>query len=330
MVVLYHILITSPSFSYHEFPFLFTAISEKSYIGVDFFFVLSGFIILTAHYENEEGLSSLKRYSIKRLIRIFSPFLPISVFLVTAYSINPHIGIAERKNFSVLSSLFLIPAPRPPALPASWTLIHEMVFYTIFSLYFLCRKYFLAAISVWAIIIAARLPVHWEFFTGLTFERFLGPINLEFMGGLVCAYIWRKVDAGRTAGSVLLLAGVISFAGVLCLDLPKMRWLLLFPFSLILLGGCYLEKAGAIRTPRLFLLLGDASYAIYLIHMPLFSLVFRAVPALNRHTVKLGTANEWAMTAFAALIASILVGVLYHRLYERPVIRFLHRKALSP
>lgn len=328
MVLLYHSKVFSESFGGRSFPDWFGVLFGKGYIGVDFFFVLSGFIILNAHRQDDAGLSSLKRYVLKRIIRIFPAYLPISVFLLIVYSLNPEIGLRSKENISILSSLFLIPSSDPPALMVAWTLIHEMVFYAMFMLYFVWRRAFPILMACWALLMAANALFSLGLIGSMVSFRILGVINLEFVGGLVCAWVWRKVDAGRAAGAVLLLAGVAGLAAVIGFDAFEQRCILTIPFSLILLGGCYLEKGGALKTPRPLRSLGDASFAIYLVHIPLISVVFRAVPAINARTAGLDPTAQWAMTVFAAITASILVGVLYHRLYERPIIHRLHRKAL--
>lgn len=46
--------------------------------GVDFFFVLSGFIIYHSHRQDAPGVASAKLYLFKRVTRIFVPYLPVA------------------------------------------------------------------------------------------------------------------------------------------------------------------------------------------------------------------------------------------------------------
>jgi peptidoglycan/LPS O-acetylase OafA/YrhL len=49
---------------------------EMGYLGVDFFFVLSGFIIMFSHMDDASSVDALKRYTLKRIIRIYPAYLP--------------------------------------------------------------------------------------------------------------------------------------------------------------------------------------------------------------------------------------------------------------
>ena len=55
------------------------AVFELGDFGVDFFFVLSGFIIINSHFSDQKRLSSAKEYGIKRFVRVFVPYWPISI-----------------------------------------------------------------------------------------------------------------------------------------------------------------------------------------------------------------------------------------------------------
>lgn len=62
-------------------------------LGVDLFFVLSGFIILNSHFADERGgWGAGGRYTGKRLLRIFIPYLPITLLYVAALSALPSLS----------------------------------------------------------------------------------------------------------------------------------------------------------------------------------------------------------------------------------------------
>jgi peptidoglycan/LPS O-acetylase OafA/YrhL len=87
------------------------------------------------------------------------------------------------------------------------------------------------------------------------------------------------------------------------------------PSALIVLGCCYAPQIGN----RLVLLLGAASYSIYLVQamsIPLFFKVSRAFDVPQ----SLG-----AETAAAGLLFTVVAGTFLHLLYERPVDGWLRR-----
>jgi peptidoglycan/LPS O-acetylase OafA/YrhL len=74
------------------------------------------------------------------------------------------------------------------------------------------------------------------------------------------------------------------------------------------------EQAGVVGVPRTLVFLGDASYAIYLVHNPFMALLARALPAQG-------------LLALAYLIATgTALGIAYHLIYERPAIAFVRRQ----
>jgi len=135
MVILYHADLNAEFFYGIPFKGLF----RFGYIGVDFFFVLSGFIIFYVNYKKDTGFSQWKKYILKRLIRIYPAVFLVSLVMVVSYKLLPGLSNVQR-DFSIISSLLLLPANNPPALMVAWTLIHEMIFYMVFSLFFIKKK----------------------------------------------------------------------------------------------------------------------------------------------------------------------------------------------
>ncbi|WP_309498689.1 acyltransferase family protein [Sulfurovum sp.] len=75
---------------------------------------------------------------------------------------------------------------------------------------------------------------------------------------------------------------------------------------------------------RLLLLLGAASYSIYLIHNPLISVLNRIVQKLNM--------QAWVypeVTYLMIVTLSIFVGIVFHLLIEKPVLQYFRNKFLK-
>lgn len=108
----------------------------NGYLGVDFFFVLSGFIIAASSQALVLAGRGLREYASARMIRIYVPYLPIGVAMLALYALLPEVSRGARQSLSVLSSITLLPSDAPPALNVAWTLVHEVLFYTLFSLFF--------------------------------------------------------------------------------------------------------------------------------------------------------------------------------------------------
>ena len=108
--------------------------------GVDFFFVLSGFIIYFVHCQDERGFAGAKRFLGKRIRRIYIPYLPVGILLGLAYVLFPTLSHGNRE-WGWATTLTLLPFDRPASLTVSWTLVYEIIFYLIFLSFYAVRRF---------------------------------------------------------------------------------------------------------------------------------------------------------------------------------------------
>ena len=159
-VVAHHAVLSTDAFV-GKVPEVLAQILLMGYLGVDFFFVLSGFIIMYAHFADEGTGPAVRRYAFKRLVRIFPAYLPISLALIFLYAALPGFSGATDRDYSLLSSLLLLPADGPPALSVAWTLVHELMFYFVFLLFFISRRWLAAGLLTWAALIFFSQQAQW-------------------------------------------------------------------------------------------------------------------------------------------------------------------------
>lgn len=104
-------------------------------IGVDLFFIVSGFVmvlILNVNEDKFKGVSSwLSSFFLKRLWRMIFPY-----WIFTALAFVGLTILASKKiiHSSILESLFLIPNNEPFILMVGWSLVYELYFYFLFGL----------------------------------------------------------------------------------------------------------------------------------------------------------------------------------------------------
>jgi len=150
------------------------------YLGVDFFFVLSGFII---HYTMHLRPRPAGRFAGDRLRRIMVPYLPVGIALATAYMLLPALSEGDRA-WGWVPTLTLFPTALPPALSVAWTLQHELVFYLLYAALFFSGR-LATGLAVWAAAIVAGA------ITGLPdwplLRTALATINIEFIAGVAAA-----------------------------------------------------------------------------------------------------------------------------------------------
>ena len=114
------------------------------WLGVDLFFVLSGFLIsnlLFTEYKKNEKIE-IKRFLLKRAFRIFPPFYFFMFTTLIFYYIS---GVLNFSLYQLFSELFYIQSYLPRIWLHTWTLAVEEQFYIIYSLImlYLSSKHFL-------------------------------------------------------------------------------------------------------------------------------------------------------------------------------------------
>ena len=306
--------------------------------GVDIFFVISGFIIVHAAaplYGRPGARGRFVAHRIARLVPLY--------WLVTGLYLA--LGLAAPALLSgeggppdaarILASFLFWPMARPdgavlPLYGLGWTLNYEMAFYALFALGLgFSRRgavaWLVAALAL--LVLAGRLlpapPVSLAFWSD--------PIVLEFALGaglaLLRAEDWRLHAPARAA---LAAAGLFGLAAAP--DAPALRLLAWgLPAALLVaaavLGRDRPEAARGGWAARLLGAaerLGDASYALYLLH-PFALRAVREGLLRSGFAVTLGPWPSLVLMVVLTLPAALLV----HRLVERPLTRFV-RRALEP
>jgi peptidoglycan/LPS O-acetylase OafA/YrhL len=292
---------------------------DYGFLGVDFFFVLSGFLILYAHASDDRSPAAAAGYIGKRMTRIYAPYLPIGLAMTVWYS-------AAGLPFSPLTSLTLLPAGAP-ALSVAWTLTHELLFYTLFAASYFTR-HFAVLIAAWASLIVGA-TVLWGGEVGSGHSGFaqawllvlLSPLNLEFIFGMIAALAVMRLPARWWPVAFLIgAAGAVAFFVLLSGEALSATTRVWFGLSMafVLAAVVWREKCGSMATPAWLMVLGNASYSIYLVHEPLVALGARAIGHL-------GALASWPLALAACAGTGIAAGLLYHIFVEIPALSTLRR-----
>ena len=269
-------------------------------------------------------------YAWKRLVRIY-PIYWIATWFAVGLSSVGFMTLSNAEPGRLFTSLLLIPQHLEPILGVAWTLEHEMLFYLAFGLVILNRAVGVSAFAVWACFIFAAIPwttigSSWAHADLLT--DFLGSsYNLEFGLGIAIAMV-----AGRYQVPCPAMLAAIGMTGLVLTgaaeDTGKISYLgqaarASFGISsaLAIWGLAAAERAGGLRAGRFLMLMGSASYAIYLIHVPLL-MGAGALAAVKLLPVWIAVA---ALAAFG-----MAGGLLFHVAVERPLVQFLARSASLP
>lgn len=300
--------------------------------GVDFFFVLSGFIIFWVHRADVGHRDRFKSFAVKRLIRIYPLYWIVTLALLPAYFLVSNFGRGHEHHLStILQSLLLIPQENGPVLTVGWSLCYELFFYAMFGLVILLPlnlSFWLIGIwfsgSLFNTVLESVFLVKSHFIVQFIFSFH----TLEFSFGCLAAYLvfrrypYRAFFLLALGGIVFFLAGVAQSYHLLQLH-PTIAYGL--PSTLILVGAATLDlKQTASRLPRFLSYLGDASYSIYLTHYPCLSAALKLAFALNLFSV-LGDGLTFALLILMALA----LGCLIYSKVEKPLMAALRKQFLS-
>jgi peptidoglycan/LPS O-acetylase OafA/YrhL len=303
---------------------IFTAITNffPWYAGVDIFFVISGFVIVHA----SARLFATKNAPWHFLRRRLSRIVPLYWLMTTAFIAVLLAGRAQIHgdiggSLYLTASYLFIPWPRPdgvmqPAFGLGWTLNYEMFFYLLFTPFLLLTQR-RAAIAAGLLLLA--LTALGPF---LTFSRQLAfwsdPIILEFVFGMALALAAaRHIVLPTLIRALLILAAIAAFhinaAG------HGLRPLIFgLPAAAIVACAVLTTPKPAIgAVEKLLVRLGDASYALYLVH----PFVMRALSALwqkiHAQNEILGTIYVLAGLTVAQILALIINATLERQFLTR-------------
>jgi exopolysaccharide production protein ExoZ len=250
------------------------------YIGVDLFFVLSGFVITWISYRRLGDRSQIGPFVKRRAGRVL-PLYWLAWPLAALINIRV-LRYPVAVNWTWFWGNVAIAPGTTDALmiPQAWSLAFELIFYGVFTAFFVVpRGAFLPALALLscAIVIgvgAGVVP------TGPL--KLLDPLVLEFLMGCFAAALLRH-DRGLRWGRLALLVGGIGFvlsalgewSGRLHTRDHSLERVLSFGGSCaaIVFGAVACERTGRWLMPRWLQTVGDASYSIYLSHVAVMEFI---------------------------------------------------------
>ena len=303
--------------------------------GVEFFFVLSGFIILAAHRGDLGRAGRLRPYLVKRFVRVVPLYWVVMVPYGLAFLFVPSLNAERGVTLAGIARDLVFLSPETAlTLPPAWTLQHELLFYAVFAVAICNLRLGALVFAAWQMSCAAFLLWSTALHTyAPPADTVLGFFNFGFLFGIALA--WRPVRAAVARnvpiGCGLGLVGVALVALLLTLESRSEAAVLGPPAVLTLsyLAGYGLVIVGLLAVPNVprprldatLGLLGSASYAIYLVHLPAGSL---ALKILTNAQVAGMVGPQVAFLAVAA--AGVGAGLVLHLVVERPLLRSLRTR----
>jgi|GEM_PF-1314042 peptidoglycan/LPS O-acetylase OafA/YrhL len=311
-------------------------------LAVQYFFVLSGFVMVTAHYADPQTWTRPLNFWWRRACRIYPLYwiILLPVLLASWQALPPG---------ALWHLISLNPARYPEAISPAWSLRYELAFYLMFGLC-LAPRIGRIVLGGWVFsVVWLYLPpaIRWCTWLGgwhwikgglvvqqlatlnvyllQSSSHFVGAWEMLFFAGLAAGWLFLNRRPPFWAGAAALLLG-----GALCLHtLALSKWGTDYPnelqiplaalgYAAVLYGLVVLEAGNLFRCGKWALRLGAMSYPLYISHAPLLDLLARLLP----------TASGFAIAAMLATIYAVCVFLTFA--IDRPLQRILRRVGRAP
>ena len=351
LVVFYHIF---EGFSFAGGGTLITVINH-GYLAVDFFFILSGFVIGYAYDDRWKKNLTLKGFFKRRLIRLHPMIIMGAVIGCITFFIQGGVKwdgtqvATSAVMLALLLAMFFIPAYPGAGYDVrgngemfslngpSWSLFFEYIGNILYAL-FIHR---LSNKALTVLVILLGLGLSWFALSDVVGYGMIGVgwtlDGLNFWGGMLRMLfpftlgmlISRNFRPFKVRGAfwicsvILLVLFCVPYIGghsPVCLNgvFEMVCIVVIFPL-LVCLGasGQTTDK----RSTRICKFLGDISYPLYTIHYPLMYLFYAWLIENKLYTL----GETWPMAALV-YFGSIVLAYLCLKLYDEPVRKWLGRK----
>jgi peptidoglycan/LPS O-acetylase OafA/YrhL len=327
---------------------------DAGYIGVQLFFVLSGFILAYTYTDGRTAHVSTRSFFIARFARVY-PVYALALVVALPQLVSWAIGKVSLEDgmgsakviTTVLANLFLVQSWILPTVPQwnapGWSLSVEASFYLVFPALIAWivklrdRRLLLTLLGVW--LLSLLPPVLYEVHNPgstpdsagmrLAALKYLPLARLgEFVVGVGTGVLFRRYDARRVGGRHLAtwsaVLAVALLASPLGIPYPLRHNALFAPlFAMLILGLAQQDSwLAAALNVRPLVLLGQASYALYLLHEPIAWLLYK-----NEHGPLRSVGAPTRLTIYLLAVATL--SVLVFKYWEEPMRRMIRRRGSS-
>lgn len=302
--------------------------------GVDMFFVISGFIMWVVTQSRE---TSGAEFLYNRIIRIAPLYWIFTLLLASPAASFPAEFTHVRVTLNhLLLSLAFVPHFKPfddrvlPLLEQGWTLNYEMFFYALMAATFLFSRQ-LRPLIITAALLILPLVGYLVPNESAIFIVYTNPLLLEFLAGVVIGMLWTRgllTFKSSLYGPVLIVLSFAGFAvaalhGTDAVPYRVLTWGL--PSCALILGMLAIEAGGRMVNVPSWLLVGNASYSIYLSHL----MVISAARKFTDIVLDDPSLKAWWVVWLITVSLATVFGIAVYRYIESPVLEMMRLRTFK-
>jgi peptidoglycan/LPS O-acetylase OafA/YrhL len=310
-------------------------VAGHGWLGVDLFFVLSGFLITGILLDSKENAGYFQTFYARRVLRIFPLYFAVIAVMWLGY---PHAGKYFALSLMFLANFsyaFAVPEPHGPGV--FWSLAIEEQFYLLWPMLirFLSRR----AVTLIALLVVIVTPLlrQWGIWAGLDPVRQIYSYSWFRFDGLALGAllaIWVRSQSNNRKSSLKLsvaLAGislVMTVAGI-PLGILSSHNAFRYTQAQLVFAGFLLAAVTLTQTQITaplrwgpMRLVGDISYCLYLTHLAIGDLCNYLVTRTSMSIIFMThPLTAVIVQSLAMLGLSFAVALLSRRYFEKPILR---------
>lgn len=317
LVVIYH---AQQSFSERIAPASFT---NESYlfafgaVGVHIFFVISGFVmIFTSRFEPCFDVKSFFR---RRILRIYPIYWICAAIYLGSHAV---MGIPYDLDIGeFLGAVILFPDYSSKIIGPGWTLAYEVFFYFCFGLFMISGLnlglMFLTLAFFVLVALGAAMP-----FDNLLWRFATNSLLLEFLAGSAIGWMFVRNYLPQRGGVTVIISAIALFAVGIAIGYDRFPSVLIWGLpSVLLIAGFVMFESKRVLPKWIEKIgyFGDSSYALYLIHILLITVVIQFF-------IKLAPSIYFPPAILALVLGAValIAAEFLHHQIEKPLLRRLY------
>lgn len=293
--------------------------------GVNLFFVISGFIMVYITRYTTSSFQNFYKFIVKRFIRIWPTYALITVlYAFVVFRFNVYL---EKSN--IISSLLFLPLALtdPPfygysILPVGWSLNYEIYFYILIgiSILFSQHKWLIFFLLILITLVVIPLSTsHFTFDSNKTYNyssKYLNlitnPIIWNFVYGVAIGLLYTNKFSFSILTKLFSQLWIVSLFIVLAVwqylsgffgGLGPLQWGI--GASALFLAFTFYTSNKSILFPAWLIKLGDMSFSIYLLHLPVKILIESIFIKLQYPIYGSGTAMFFLTLSMTVILSSL-------------------------